>query len=226
MKHSQLKEIIKKKASKIEFAIVTNLENGLSEIYEPGKSLSKEFEIHKEQIDNFFKLKKNGVIEYTEIFIETYIRPIKVFIVGAVHIAQYLVDFAKSLNFEISIIDPRGYFASEQRFPDMKIINKWPDEAFKEIETNENSALIALTHDPKIDDPALQHALNKKFYYIGALGSKKTHENRCQRLKEAGFNNEQINSIHGPIGIKLGGRSAPEIALSIIAQLVSETYKK
>ena len=226
MKHSQLKEIIKKKASKIEFAIVTNLENGLSEIYEPGKSLSKEFEIHKEQIDNFFKLKKNGVIENTEIFIETYIRPIKVIIVGAVHIAQYLVDFAKSLNFEISIIDPRGYFASEQRFPDMKIINKWPDEAFKEIETNENSALIALTHDPKIDDPALQHALNKKFYYIGALGSKKTHENRCQRLKGAGFNSDQINSIHGPIGIKLGGRSAPEIALSIIAQLVSETYKK
>ena len=226
MKHSQLKEIIKKKASKIEFAIVTNLENGLSEIYEPGKSLSKEFGIHKEQIDNFFKLKKNGVIENTEIFIETYIRPIKVIIVGAVHIAQYLVDFAKSLNFDISIIDPRGYFASEQRFPDMKIINKWPDEAFKEIETNENSALIALTHDPKIDDPALQHAINKKFYYIGALGSKKTHENRCKRLKEAGFNNEQINSIHGPIGIKLGGRSAPEIALSIIAQLVSETYKK
>ena len=226
MKHSQLKEIIKKKASKTEFAIVTNLENGLSEIYEPGKSLSKEFETHKEQIDNFFKLKKNGVIEKTEIFIETYIRPIKVIIVGAVHIAQYLVDFAKSLNFEIFIIDPRGYFASEQRFPDMKIINKWPDEAFKEIETNENSALIALTHDPKIDDPALQHALKKKFYYIGALGSKKTHENRCQRLKESGFTSEQINSIHGPIGIKLGGRSAPEIALSIIAQLVSKTYKK
>ena len=226
MKHSQLKEIIKKKASKIEFAIVTNLENGLSEIYEPGKSLSKEFEIHKEQINNFFKLKKVGVIENTEIFIETYIRPIKVIIVGAVHIAQYLVDFAKSLNFEISIIDPRGYFASEQRFPDMKIINKWPDEAFKEIDSNENSALIELTHDPKIDDPALQHALNKKFYYIGALGSKKTHENRCQRLKDAGFNSDQINSIHGPIGIKLGGRSAPEIALSVIAQLVSETYKK
>ena len=226
MKHSQLKEIIKKKTSKTEFAIVTNLENGLSEIYEPGKSLSKEFEIHKEQIDNFFKLKKNGVIEKTEIFVETYIRPIKVIIVGAVHIAQYLVDFAKRLNFEISVIDPRGYFASEQRFPDIKIINKWPDEAFKEIETNENSALIALTHDPKIDDPALQHAINKKFYYIGALGSKKTHENRCQRLKGAGFNRDQINSIHGPIGIKLGGRSAPEIALSNIAQLVSETYKK
>ena len=147
-------------------------------------------------------------------------------IVGAVHIAQYLVDYAKSLNFEISIIDPRGYFATEQRFPDLKIINKWPEDAFKELETNENSALIALTHDPKIDDPSLQHALKNKFYYIGALGSKKTHENRCQRLKDAGFSEAEINSIHGPIGIKLGGKSAPEIALSIIAQLVAETYKK
>ena len=199
---------------------------GNSEIFENGKTLSKDFEKFKDQINTFYQSKKNGIIEGTDIFVETYIRPIKVIIVGAVHIAQYLVDFANSLNFEISVIDPRGYFATEQRFPNMIIINKWPDEAFKEIETNENSALVALTHDPKIDDPALQHALNKKFYYIGALGSKKTHENRCQRLIEAGFSKEQINSIHGPIGIKLGGRSAPEIALSIIAQLVSETYKK
>jgi xanthine dehydrogenase accessory factor len=226
MKLQTLKSIIKKKKNKSEFAIITNLSTGDSEIFEKDKPLSKEMEVYSSQINQFFKSKKNGVIENSEIFVETYILPIKVIVVGAVHIAQYLVDFAKSLNFEISIIDPRGYFASEQRFPDMKIINKWPNEAFKEIETNENTALIALTHDPKIDDPALQHALKKKFYYIGALGSKKTHENRCQRLKEAGFNDEQINSIHGPIGIKLGGRSAPEIALSIIAQLVSVTYKK
>ena len=226
MKLQTLKSIIEKKKNKSEFAIITNLTTGESEIFEKNKSLSKEMETYSSQIEEFFKSKKNGVIENTEIFVETYVLPIKVIVVGAVHIAQYLVDFAKSLNFEISIIDPRGYFASEQRFPDMKIINKWPDEAFKEFETNENTALVALTHDPKIDDPALQHALKKKFYYIGALGSKKTHENRCQRLKEAGFSDEQINLIHGPIGIKLGGRSAPEIALSIIAQLVSETYNR
>ena len=226
MKLNTLKSIIEKKKNKSEFAIITNLTTGESEIFEKNKQLSKEMETYSSQIEEFFKSKKNGVIENTEIFVETYVLPIKVIVVGAVHIAQYLVDFAKSLNFEISIIDPRGYFASEQRFPDMKIINKWPDEAFKEIDTNENTALIALTHDPKIDDPALQHALKQNFYYIGALGSKKTHENRCQRLKEAGFSDEQIKSIHGPIGIKLGGRSAPEIALSIIAQLVSETYKK
>jgi len=226
MKLDVLKKIIKKKENKSEFAIVTNLSTGESEIFEKDKILSKELEKYKNEINKFFKSKKNGVIDGTEIFVESYIRPIKVIIVGAVHIAQYLVDFAKSLNFEISIIDPRGYFASKQRFPDIHIINKWPKEAFKEIETSSSTAIIALTHDPKIDDPALQHALNKKFYYIGALGSKKTHENRCQRLKDAGFSDNQIKSIHGPIGIKLGGKSAPEIALSIISQLVSETYKK
>ena len=226
MQLNTLQEIIKKKKAKNEFAIVTNLSTGESEIFEENKKLSENLTPHLDQIRNFYKSKKNGVIEGTELFLETYIRPIKVVIIGAVHIAQYLVDFAKSLNFEISIIDPRGYFATDQRFPDLKIVNKWPDEAFKELKTNENTALIALTHDPKIDDPALQHALKNNFYYIGALGSKKTHENRCKRLKEAGFSDSEINSIHGPIGIKLGGKSAPEIALSIIAQLVSETYKK
>ena len=226
MKLKTLREIIKKKEAKSEFAIVTNLASGESEIFEKDKPLNSNFEKYRKQIDNFYKSKKSGIIDGTDIFVGTYIRPIKIVIVGAVHIAQYLIDFSKSLNFEIFIIDPRGYFASKQRFPDMKIINKWPKEAFKEIKTDTNTALIALTHDPKIDDPALQYALKNKFYYIGALGSKKTHENRCKRLKEANFSGEEINSIHGPIGIKLGGKSAPEIALSIIAQLVAETYKK
>ncbi len=226
MKKQLLKEIIEKKEKKIEFAIVTNLENGESCIFEKNKPIDKNFEKYKDKIDLHFSSKKDGIIEGTNIFVETYIRPIKVIIVGAVHIAQYLVNFAKSLNFEISIIDPRGYFATEQRFPNIKIINKWPKEAFQDIETNQNSALIALTHDPKIDDPALQHAIKNNFFYIGALGSKKTHENRCKRLKESGFKDNEIKRIFGPIGIKLGGRSAPEIALSIIAQLVSEAYKK
>ena len=226
MKKQLLDQIIKKKENKEEFAIITNITSGESCIFEKNKPIDKNFEKYLDQIKSYFEKKKNGIIENTDVFVETYIRPIKVIIVGAVHIAQYLVDYAKSLNFEISIIDPRGYFATEQRFPDLKIINKWPEDAFKEIETNANSALIALTHDPKIDDPALQHALKNKFYYIGALGIKKTHENRCQRLKDSGFSEAEINSIHGPIGIKLGGKYAPEIALSIIAQLVAETYKK
>ena len=226
MKKQLLKEIIEKKDKKIEFAIITNLENGESCIFEKDTLINKNFAKYKEKINLQFDKKNNGIIEGTNIFIETYIRPIKIIIVGAVHIAQYLVNFAKNLNFEISIIDPRGYFASKERFPNINIINKWPKEAFAEIKTDQNTALIALTHDPKIDDPAIQHALKNKFFYIGALGSKKTHINRCGRLKESGFTDEQIKKIYGPIGIKLGGKSAPEIALSIISQLVLEVYKK
>ena len=226
MKKKLLEEIINKKNKKTEFAIITDLKNGQTCIFEKNKPLDKNFEKYKDKIISQFDKKKNSIIEGTDIFVENYIQPIKVIVVGAVHISQYLINFAKSLNFEILIIDPRGYFASQQRFPDIKIINKWPNEAFTEFKTNHNTALIALTHDPKIDDPALQYALKNNFFYIGALGSKKTHANRCSRLKESGFTDVQIKKIFGPIGIKLGGKSAPEIALSIISQLVSEVYKK
>ena len=226
MKKDLLNKIIEKKKKKSEFLIITNLENAEGCVYEKDKPIDKNFEKYKEKINFFSEKKKNGIIENTNIFVENYIQPIKVFIVGAVHIAQYIINFSKDLNFEISIIDPRGYFATKQRFPFIKIINKWPKEALEEIKPDKNAALIALTHDPKIDDPALQYALKNNFFYIGALGSKKTHDNRCKRLKESGFTDEQISKIFGPIGIKLGGRSAPEIALSIIAQLVSEVYKK
>ena len=225
MKKHFLEQIIDKKNHKEEFAIITNISTGESFIFEKNKTLDANFEKYSDEINDYFENKKNGMIENTDIFIDTYLRPTKVIIIGAVHITQYLIEFAKSLNFEIFIIDPRGYYTSVKRFPDINIINKWPLEAFKDLKTDSSTALIALTHDPKIDDPALKHALKNKFFYIGALGSKSTHLNRCQRLREAGFKEEEINSIHGPIGIKLGGKSAPEIALSIIAQLVSETYK-
>ena len=225
MKKHFLEQIIDKKNHKEEFAIITNISTGESFIFEKNKTLDANFEKYSDEINDYFENKKNGIIENTDIFIDTYLRPTKVIIIGAVHITQYLIEFAKSLNFEIFIIDPRGYYTSVKRFPDVNIINKWPLEAFKDLKTDSSTALIALTHDPKIDDPALKHALKNKFFYIGALGSKTTHKNRCQRLREAGFKEEEINSIHGPIGIKLGGKSAPEIALSIIAQLVSETYK-
>ena len=225
MKTEILKEIIKKKLLKKEFALLTNLQNSNSEIFELGKKLSKEFVNNKIEIENFYKLKKNGIIDETQIFIQNYTKPINVVVIGAVHIAQYLIEFAKNLNFEITVIDPRKFFISEQRFKNVNIINEWPDEAFKKIETNSNTALVALTHDPKIDDPSLRYALKNKFFYIGALGSKKTHVNRCERLKGIGFTEKEISKIHGPIGIKLGGKSAPEIALSIISQLVLETHK-
>ncbi len=225
MKKKLLEHIISKKNNKEEFAIITNISTGESFIFEKNKNIDKNFEKYSDEINNYLNNKQNGIIENTDIFIDTYLRPIKVIIVGAVHITQYLLDYIKNLNFEIYIIDPRDYFASEKRFPNINIINKWPIEAFEEIKTDSSTALIALTHDPKIDDSALKHALKNKFFYIGALGSKKTHENRCQRLKEAGYKEEEIGSIHAPIGIKLGGKSAPEIALSITAQLVLESNK-
>ena len=225
MKIETLKEIIKKKLSNEQFAILTNLSNGSSEIYNFGIPLSKDFINYKNEIDNYYNLKKSGIINETEIFIQNYIKPVEVIIVGAVHIAQYLIEFLKDLNFDVTVIDPREYFITKQKFQNIKIINKWPEEVFKKNQLSSNTFLITLTHDPKIDEPALKYALKKKFFYIGALGSKKTHQNRCRRLKEDGFDDDQINSIHGPIGIKLGGKSAPEIALSIVAQLVSERNK-
>ena len=225
MKIETIRQTLKNKSLKKEFVILTNLINGESEIFFPGNNLSEMFSKYSEEIEKIFKLNKNGIIENSEIFVQTYKNPIKVIIVGAVDISTYLIDFAKNLNFEIIIVDPRGYFASKERFPDTKIINKWPNEAFDEIETNSKTALVTLTHDPKIDDPALQYALKNKFFYIGALGSKKTHEKRCSRLIEAGFKEVELEKINGPIGIKLGGKSPSEIALSIISQLVSEKYK-
>ena len=226
MKIEIIRETLKNKSLNKEFALITNLINGESEIFFPGKNPSGMFSKYSEEIEKIFHLNKNGIIENSEIFVQTYKNPIKVIIVGAVDISMYLLDFAKNLNFEIIIVDPRVYFASKERFPDTKLINKWPNEAIDEIETNTKTALVTLTHDPKIDDPALQYALKNKFFYIGALGSKKTHEKRCSRLVEAGFKKVELEKINGPIGIKLGGKSPSEIALSIISQLVSEKYKK
>ena len=226
MKIEILKSIIDNKKNNSEFAIITNIITGDVNIFKKELPLNKNLENYSSEINNFFNKKKTGVIENTELFIETFRKPTKVIVVGAVHISQFLIDYIKNLNFEINIIDPRGYFASKKRFPEVNVINKWPEEAFKEIDTNESTALVALTHDPKIDDPALQYALKNKFYYIGALGSKRTHEKRCARLKKAGFSDEQINLIHGPIGIKIGGKSASEIALSIVSQLVLITNNR
>ena len=225
MKIELLKEIIERKSNKEKFAVLTNLSNGHCEIFNYSKELSQNFKSYKNEIENYFNLKKNGIISGSQIFILNYTTPIEVIIVGAVHIAQNLIELIKDFDFSITVVDPREYFASERRFQNVKIINEWPDKALEKIQTKTHFALIALTHDPKIDDPALNYALKNKFFYIGALGSKKTHENRLERLKKVGFNEKELSCIHSPIGIKLGGKSAPEIALSIAAQLVSETNK-
>ena len=221
-----LKEIIKLKNSKKEFSVITNLDNSKNYIFFFNKEIDKDLKPYKDQIIKCYESRRDGIIKDTNLFVKNYHRPIKVVVVGAVHISQYFVEYAKFLNLDLHVIDPRGYFASEKRFPHANIINLWPQEAFEHCPLDKKTALVALTHDPKIDDPAIQEALKKKCFYIGALGSKKTHENRCGRLLEAGFDSGDIDKIFGPIGIKFGGRSAPEIALSIIFQLMTEIYKQ
>ncbi len=142
-------------------------------------------------------------------------------IVGGVHIAVPLVNLAEIVGFEVIVIDPRKLFSTEERFPGVKqVLGEWPEKAFQKIQVNQSTAIVMLTHDPKIDDPALKIALASRAFYIGALGSKKTHKKRVDRLMADGVDSEKLNLIHAPIGLNLGGRSPEEIALAVIAEIV------
>jgi xanthine dehydrogenase accessory factor len=145
--------------------------------------------------------------------------PLDLVIVGAVHIAQPLARRASMTGYGVRVIAPRTSFATPERFPDMAISHDWPDEALQKNPLGPRSALVALTHDPKVDDPALTAALRSPCFYIGALGSKKTHAGRLARLKANGFGDDDLKKIHGPIGLSIGARSPAEIAVSIMAEM-------
>lgn len=140
-------------------------------------------------------------------------------IVGAVHIAKALAQFALTTGYHVQIIDPREAFANTQRFPNLPICTDWPDEALEQMDLHSRTAVVTLTHDPKLDDPALEAALRSEAFYIGALGSRKTHSERLQRLKWAGFSDDTLKKIHGPIGLDIGAITPEEIAIAIMAQL-------
>ena len=145
----------------------------------------------------------------------------RLFVVGAVHIAQALISLAAITDFEIILIDPREHFATEKRFPNCKILTEWPDIALSRFNLDKSTHLVTLTHDPKIDDPALIYSLKKNIGYIGSLGSKKTHQKRCERLTSLGFSDNDINKIHAPIGLDIKGKTPAEIAVSIIAEIIN-----
>ena len=145
----------------------------------------------------------------------------RLFIVGAVHIAQALVSVANVADYEIILIDPRDHFATKDRFPNCKIINEWPDEALSKFHLDSSSHLVTLTHDPKIDDLALIFCMKKNFGYIGSLGSKKTHNKRCERLIEKGFDEIELSKIHAPIGLDIKAKTPAEIATSILAEIIN-----
>jgi xanthine dehydrogenase accessory factor len=142
-------------------------------------------------------------------------------VVGAVHIAQALVPFATQCGFAVTVVDPRRSFASDERFPNVTISTEWPDEALDAFHPDSRTAVVTLTHDPKLDDPALDRALRSQAFYIGALGSRRTHAARLGRLRELGHGEAALARIKGPVGLNIEAATAPEIALSIVAELVA-----
>jgi xanthine dehydrogenase accessory factor len=155
-----------------------------------------------------------------KIFLNVYVPPPRLIIVGAVHIAQSLAPMATQLEFDVTVVDPRGAWATAQRFPGVKVIQDWADEAFQAMGLDVSTAVVTLTHDPKLDDPALEAALRSDVFYVGALGSKRTHAKRKERLAEAGITDEQFARIHGPVGLNIGAKSPAEIAVSILGQII------
>ncbi|MGH2400516.1 MAG: XdhC family protein [bacterium] len=160
------------------------------------------------------------------VFIQVFNPPFKLIVVGAVHIAQPLAHLGALAGYEILIIDPRGAFAEAERFAGLSVNARWPDLALAEITADRRTALVTLTHDPKLDDPALDWALRSPASYIGALGSRKTHERRLDRLAQRGFSAADCARIHGPVGLSIGAVTPAEIAISIMAQITRARWTK
>ncbi len=167
------------------------------------------------------RMDRSGFEEGEEVFVAVHNPPLRLIVVGAVHIAQALVPMARIAGYDPVLIDPREVFGSSDRFPGETILLDWPDEAVAKLGMDARTALVLLTHDPKLDDPALEAALNADVFYIGALGSTRTHAKRVDRLTAAGFSEAQIGRIHGPIGLDIGAADPSEIAVSILAEMTA-----
>src|SRR5689334_24918478 len=169
------------------------------------------------------RMGKSGMEETPQgkVFLTVHVPSPQLVITGAVHISQTLAPIGQLLGYDVTIVDPRTAFASIERFPDVKVIAEWPDKALPQLNVDRYTAFVALTHDPKIDDPALRHALARDCFYIGALGSRKTHARRVERLKAQGLSEAAIGRIDAPIGLAIGAVSPPEIALAIMGQITA-----
>ncbi len=200
--------------------IVTDLESG-------EQRLLRESEVDAdpaaEVLEQRLRSGKSGIADIggRECFLTVQVPPVKIVIVGAVHISQAFAPMARLAGFDCVIVDPRTAFASPERFPDVPLFAEWPDEALPRLGLDPYTAFVALTHDPKIDDPALDAAMKAGCFYIGALGSKKTHARRVERLAGAGFSDADIARIHAPIGLDIGAVSPAEIAVSILGEIIS-----
>jgi len=177
----------------------------------------------REPIEKRIRSGKSGTEETAQgkVFFTVHVPPPRLVITGAVHISQALAPIGRLLGYDVTIVDPRTAFASIERFPGVKVIADWPDVALPPLGIDRYTAFVALTHDPKIDDPALTHALARDCFYIGALGSRKTHGRRIERLKVQGLSDAALARIHAPIGLEIGAVSPPEIAVAIMGEITA-----
>src|SRR5580692_3865810 len=221
MKLDILKELNAEREARRAAIVVTDVETGT-------QRLVKAADVAKDPLRAVLaeglRTGKSGMMETPEgrVFLTVHVPAPQLVITGAVHISQALAPMGKMLGYDVTIIDPRTAFASAERFPDVKIVAEWPDVALPPLNVDRYTAFVALTHDPKIDDPALLHALSRDCFYIGALGSRKTHARRVERLKQQGFTDADIARIAAPIGLDIGAVSPAEIAVAIMAQITEK----
>jgi xanthine dehydrogenase accessory factor len=207
------------RAEKLPVVLATHLTTGRQVIW-PGLDVPEALaEVAKQALD----IDKSMTVELdgARWFLHVHQLPLRLFLIGAVHIAQALVPFAESLGLKMIVIDPRPVLATVERFPGITLIPDWPDEALDRASLNARSAVVALTHDPKLDDPALDRALHSDAFYIGALGSRRSHATRLERLAQLGHGTDSLRRIKGPVGLPIAAVTASEIALSIAAEIVA-----
>jgi xanthine dehydrogenase accessory factor len=218
MKLSLLTALNAERAARRAVIVVTDVESG-------EQRLVKASDIAKDPLkavlSEHLRSGKSGMEETPKgrVFLTVYVPAAQLLVIGAVHISQALAPIAKLVGYDVTIVDPRTAFATPERFPDVKVIAEWPDTALPPLNVDRYTAFVALTHDPKIDDPALLHALARDCFYVGALGSRKTHARRLDRLKQAGVSDADLTRIHAPIGLDIGAVSPAEIAVAIMAQI-------
>jgi len=223
MKNDILQRMLKARADKRSVALVTDLGSGLQTIVHDSVTHGG-FGLDKDEMAEVRRLlgeDRSGIVEVgdSRLFVHVFNPPLRIIIIGAVHIAQALAPMASLAGYDVVVVDPRRAFATDDRFPGVTMNGEWPDDALKELAIDSRTAIVTLTHDPKLDDPALQVALRSPAFYVGSLGSRKTHGKRVERLKEAGFSKAEIGRIHAPVGLDIGAVSPAEIALSIMAQI-------
>ena len=207
-------------------ALATRLHDGLQHVVEPGRDGTADAALPPGLAEAALSAIETDVSATVSLAGEAWFvlarnTPLRLAVVGAVHVAQALAPLAAALGFAVTVIDPRGAFATAERFPGVALDTAWPDEALAALKPDRRCAVVTLTHDPKLDDPALDAALRSKAFYVGALGSRRTHAGRLERLAAMGHDAASLARLRGPVGLPLGAVTAPEIALSIVAEMVA-----